>query len=281
MQWSQRDGTRRGNAECHAPTNPYAQDVQMDADSSLSEVRQANNSSTDHSQTQQTHEDSARHRFQFGGEDVRIFISDDGAPRWVLRDVCDALGLKSPEQVATRIKEEEKGMRIVHTPGGPQEMTVLTEPGLYRLIFRSRKQEAERFQRWVFHDVLPEIRRTGRYAPDTPPDAVAENHEHRLTRMERELEALRDEGAPTAEVVAALAIAVARELDDRGASESAQTHWRLAWWTAITKSTRMSREEKQKMLSIWPLLESKEPPQLPDMEDGRTLELLDDATGTG
>jgi prophage antirepressor-like protein len=248
----------------------------MDAEETLSQDREANNSSSRRSQTDRL--SGRTHEFDFGDHRVRVLIDDTGAPIWVAKDVCDALNLSRTDSALRRIPDGEKGTQTLSTPGGPQEVSVITEPGLYRLIFRSTKDEAEKFQDWVFGKVLPEIRKTGRYAPDTPPDAVAENHEHRLTRMEREIEALRDEGAPTAEVVAALATAVARELDDRGATESAQTHWRLAWWTAITKSKRLSHDEKQKMLSIWPLLESDEPAQLPDIEDGRTLQLLEDAT---
>ncbi len=52
----------------------------------------------------------------------------------------------------------------MHTPGGPQSVTVLSEPGLYRLIFQSRKPSAEAFKKWVFGEVLPSLRKTGAYA---------------------------------------------------------------------------------------------------------------------
>ena len=52
---------------------------------------------------------------------------------------------------------------MVSTPGGPQEMTIINESGLYMVIFRSDKPEAKAFKRWVTHEVLPSIRRTGRY----------------------------------------------------------------------------------------------------------------------
>jgi predicted TIM-barrel enzyme len=60
---------------------------------------------------------------------------------------------------------DEKGVTTTYTPGGEQEMLTVNEPGLYRLIFQSRKPEAERFKTWVVTDVLPQIRRTGAYAP--------------------------------------------------------------------------------------------------------------------
>ncbi|WP_313937843.1 BRO-N domain-containing protein [Anabaena azotica] len=68
------------------------------------------------------------------------------------------------------LEPDEKGTAIVSTLGGEQEMLTVNEPGLYRLIFKSRKPVAKRFQRWVFHEVLPSLRRTGRYEiPQTTP----------------------------------------------------------------------------------------------------------------
>ncbi|WP_240911582.1 BRO-N domain-containing protein [Paludisphaera soli] len=61
------------------------------------------------------------------------------------------------------LDDDEKGIRIVDTPGGPQEMLCVNESGLYSLIFKSRKAEARRFKRWVCHEVLPSIRRYGAY----------------------------------------------------------------------------------------------------------------------
>ena len=52
---------------------------------------------------------------------------------------------------------------IIYTPGGNQEMTIVSEAGLYSLILRSRKPEAKAFKRWVTHEVLPSIRKTGAY----------------------------------------------------------------------------------------------------------------------
>ena len=65
------------------------------------------------------------------------------------------------------LDEDEKGVCNVYTPGGMQDMTVINESGLYNLIFRSRKDEAKQFRRWVTHDVLPSIRKTGSYSVPT------------------------------------------------------------------------------------------------------------------
>lgn len=101
--------------------------------------------------------------FAFEGVTVRCLGTFD-APEWVASDVADALGLKSnTARAIAGIPEDEKGVHGVNTPGGRQEVATLTEPGLYRLIFRSNAERSERFRRWVFHEVLPEIRKTGRY----------------------------------------------------------------------------------------------------------------------
>ena len=63
-----------------------------------------------------------------------------------------------------RLDDDEKGVNSIHTPGGVQEMTTVNEPGLYALVLGSRKAEAKRFKRWVTHEVLPAIRKTGSYA---------------------------------------------------------------------------------------------------------------------
>lgn len=98
----------------------------------------------------------------FEGHSVRMLGSDE-RPEWVARDVCDVLGNGEPANVLRHFPREAKGVSTVHTPGGPQEMATVTESGLYRLIFRSRKPEAQRFQDFVFGEVLPSIRKYGCY----------------------------------------------------------------------------------------------------------------------
>jgi len=92
---------------------------------------------------------------------VRV-LAIDSQPWFVARDVTDALGL---DRTATRrLDEDEKGVRSMHTQGGEQEVSIITEAGLYSLIMASKKPEAKRFKRWVTHDVLPTIRKHGMYA---------------------------------------------------------------------------------------------------------------------
>lgn len=109
---------------------------------------------------------------QFDSKDVRIVLKD-GEPWWVAKDVCSALDITNSSQALIPLDEDEKGVCNVYTLGGEQEMCVISESGLYRLIMLSRKKEAKPFQRWVTHEVLPEIRRTGGYhLPKTLPEAL-------------------------------------------------------------------------------------------------------------
>ena len=102
--------------------------------------------------------------FDFESHPVRIVTGTDGQPHFVAADICDALQIVEVHRSVARLDDDEKGRHIVTTPGGPQEMTVVNEAGLYSLILRSRKPEAKRFKRWVTHEVLPSIRKTGAYA---------------------------------------------------------------------------------------------------------------------
>ncbi len=100
--------------------------------------------------------------FKFRDHSVRTLMKD-GEARFVHNDVCAALGLTNPSDALSRLDDDEKGVALTETLGGPQEMNVINEFGLYRLILRSNKPNAKAFQRWLIHDVLPAIRKTGRY----------------------------------------------------------------------------------------------------------------------
>ena len=94
--------------------------------------------------------------------EIRMITQGD-EPWWVLADVCKVLELREPHRVAARLDDDEKDRTLMTTPGGPQEMTIINESGLYSVILRSDKPEAKAFKRWVTHEVLPSIRRTGKY----------------------------------------------------------------------------------------------------------------------
>lgn len=100
----------------------------------------------------------------------------DTAPWWVARDVCTVLDIRNVADAMSSLDEDEKGVATADTPGGPQQMAIINEPGLYSLILRSRKPQAKAFKRWITHEVIPSIRETGRYeAPGAPAAEVALN----------------------------------------------------------------------------------------------------------
>ena len=102
---------------------------------------------------------------------VRV-IMHNGEPWFVAKDVCDCLELTNTAQTISYLDDDEKGVTTNYTPGGKQEMSIISEAGLYSLILRSRKPEAKAFKRWVTHDILPSIRKTGSYsAPSAPAKA--------------------------------------------------------------------------------------------------------------
>lgn len=100
--------------------------------------------------------------FDFDSNLVRAVLRD-GEAWFVANDVCNVLDLKNPRQVIERLDEDEKGVHIMDTLGGAQEMNIISESGLYALTFTSRKAEARRFRKWVTAELLPQLRRTGRY----------------------------------------------------------------------------------------------------------------------
>lgn len=129
-------------------------------------------------------------------------LQQDGTPWFVAADVCSALGITT-EQVR-RLDPDEKGLRLMQTPGGAQQMTVVNEPGLYALVLGSRRPEARAFKRWITHEVLPAIREHGFYGTEdtvermlADPDAaiamLAAYRDEREQRRRLEAQALLDE----------------------------------------------------------------------------------------
>ncbi len=96
-------------------------------------------------------------------------ITIEGEPWFVAADVCRALEIGNPTDATHRLDADEKMITLVSIEGnrrGNPNMTVVNEPGLYTLILSSRKPEAKAFKRWVTHDILPAIRKTGGYMTD-------------------------------------------------------------------------------------------------------------------
>ena len=93
---------------------------------------------------------------------IRV-VMHDGLPWFVAADICRALDIADVRQALERLDDDERGGCSIPTPGGPQEVRCVTEPGLYSLVLGCRKPEAAPFKRWITREVLPSIARTGVY----------------------------------------------------------------------------------------------------------------------
>lgn len=113
--------------------------------------------------------------FNHLGNDIRVMTDKQGEPWFVLKDICDALDLKNISDVASRLDEDGVGTtEVIDNLGRTQKTNIVTEAGLYEVIFMSRKPEAKAFKRWVTSEVLPSIRKHGMYAtPATIEDMIA------------------------------------------------------------------------------------------------------------
>jgi len=131
--------------------------------------------------------------FTYNAAEVRT-VTIDGEPWFVLKDVCVVLEIGNSRMVAERLDDDEKGVSTIDTLGGKQEMTVISESGLYDTIFLSRKPEAKQFKRWITHEVLPAIRKHGGYlTPATIEEALL--NPDTLIRLATDLKAEREKRA--------------------------------------------------------------------------------------
>lgn len=115
-------------------------------------------------------------QFAYNGDSIRTTVID-GEPWFVAKDVAIILAYRDAASLTRQLDPDEKGTQILSTPGGPQQFSIVNEPGLYRaIVLRQsayvRDPDTRRaigdFQRWVTHTVLPEIRRTGAYGSMLP-----------------------------------------------------------------------------------------------------------------
>ena len=105
---------------------------------------------------------------------VRI-VPVDGELMFVAKDVCDCLEITKHRDAISRLDSDVRGSVKLDTPGGKQGIAAINEYGLYNLVLSSRKPEAKEFKRWITHDVIPAIRKTGSYSmaiPQTLPEAL-------------------------------------------------------------------------------------------------------------
>lgn len=106
-------------------------------------------------------------KFDFKGAALRTLTDEAGEPWFVAKDVCDILGHSNVSMALDRLDDDERSKFNLGRQG---ETNIVNEAGLYVLVLGSRKPEAHEFKRWVTHEVLPQIRRTGGYIPTTDAD---------------------------------------------------------------------------------------------------------------
>lgn len=94
---------------------------------------------------------------------VRVVLDENNMPWWVAKDVCDILSLENVTNAVARVPEHHLTLIRLMSGGQMREMKAVDEPGLYRLVLRSDKPQAEPFMEWVTSEVLPSIRKTGGY----------------------------------------------------------------------------------------------------------------------
>jgi len=112
--------------------------------------------------------------FQFEQNEVRTFIDEKGDPWFVAKDVCEILDIQNASVERFSLDDDE--IRKMYIPSLSNNYTVISESGLYTLIIRSNKPQAKPFRRWVTHEVIPTIRKTGRY--EVAPPAPAQRPEY-------------------------------------------------------------------------------------------------------
>lgn len=111
-------------------------------------------------------------KFDFKGAPLRTLTDKAEEPWFVAKDVCDILGTDTRDLHKILESDEITNVDSIHiAQNGGKAPLIISEPGLYRLVMKSRKPEAKEFQRWVTHEVLPQIRRTGGYIPTSESDS--------------------------------------------------------------------------------------------------------------
>jgi len=141
--------------------------------------------------------------FEYGNNPIRT-VMRDGEPWWVLKDVCEVLGIVDHKVTARRLDVDE----VCQTPltdsmGRQQATTIISESGLYSVILRSDKPEAKPFRRWVTHEVLPAIRKTGAYSVSPyKPKASSVGEVIKLVEVTRSM--MEDQGCDPMEIAQAV-----------------------------------------------------------------------------
>ena len=125
--------------------------------------------------------------FNYEGQQVRTAVKD-GQPWFAGKDVCEILDLGNTAQALSRLEDDEiDGIILNDSVGRQQSMLCVNEFGLYSLVLSSRKPEAKAFKRWITHEVIPSIRKTGSYSTQLTPTEALLQSVQLLAKQEREI----------------------------------------------------------------------------------------------
>lgn len=103
-------------------------------------------------------------KFSFNGHDCPVMLDQKNEPWWIAKFVCEILDIKDTRQAVERLDDDEKMIGKIYLSSKMRNVWLVNEPGLYSLVLTSNKPEAKSFKRWITHEVLPAIRKTGSYA---------------------------------------------------------------------------------------------------------------------
>lgn len=145
--------------------------------------------------------------FSYGDAKRPVRTVMKGGEVWfVAKDVCDILEIKNHKDTIKALDDDEKsGVEITDPHGRKQVTNIISEPGLYKLTFKSHKPEAKKFTRWVTHTVLPAIRQTGRFSVVEEAEPSVETG---LQRVGLIIRAAEHKAVPQSEQLRLLSIAV-------------------------------------------------------------------------
>ena len=126
--------------------------------------------------------------FNFEQSSIRV-IAVNNEPWFVAKDVCSAIGLSNSRMALLALDDDEKGVSSTYTLGGEQDLAIVSESGMYTLILRCRDAVKKgsvphRFRKWVTAEVLPQIRKTGRYQVSERSQPKEQEFTHNLKNSE-------------------------------------------------------------------------------------------------
>ena len=114
--------------------------------------------------------------FHYGDERLRTYEDEEGTAWFIATDVARILGHRDANDIIKGIDADEKGTKIVRTLKGEQKLSTISEAGLVTVLMRARVEAAKPFRRWITHEVLPSIRKTGSYSlPGATPILTTED----------------------------------------------------------------------------------------------------------